>query len=62
MERFGSLRVLDQRVIALPVVVRLLTKLHFDFYAFVYNLNHVPTYTPRKAWSLDQSELWTLIA
>jgi hypothetical protein len=40
MDRLGSPWVLYERVVALPVIVRLLMELHFDFYAFVYSLNH----------------------
>ena len=40
LNRDGSLGMLDQRVIALPIPVRLLMKLHLDLYAFVYRLNH----------------------
>jgi hypothetical protein len=40
MDRLGSPWVLYQRVVALPVVVCLLVKLHFDSYAFGYSLNH----------------------
>ena len=40
MNGFGSIRVLYQRVIALPMLVRLLMKLHFDFDTFVDGLNH----------------------
>jgi hypothetical protein len=41
VERFGSLRVRDQRVIALPEALLQLMNLQFDFYTFVELLNHV---------------------
>ena len=40
MNRFSSLGVLDKCVIALPILMRLLAKLHFDLNAFVDGLNH----------------------
>ena len=40
MNRYGSFRVLYECVIALPIPVRELMKLHFDLYAFVDRLNH----------------------
>jgi hypothetical protein len=40
MKGFGSFGVLDKRVVAFPLLVRLLMHLHFDFYAFVDGLNH----------------------
>ena len=43
MERFGSFWMFDQREIALPITVRQLMHLHFDFDAFVNGLNHAPT-------------------
>ena len=41
MDRFGSFRTHDQRVIALPKALLQLMNLQFDFYAFVEFLNHV---------------------
>jgi hypothetical protein len=41
MDGLGSFRVFYQRVTALPLVVCLLVKLHFNFYTLVYRLNHV---------------------
>src|ERR1700688_4838948 len=40
MKDFGSFGVLYKRVVTLPVVVRLLMHLHFDFDALVDGLNH----------------------
>jgi hypothetical protein len=43
MQRFGSLWMFDQSEIDLPIAVRQLMHLHFDFDAFVNGLNHAPT-------------------
>jgi hypothetical protein len=40
MNGFGSIGMSYKRIIALPIVVRLLMKLHLDFDAFVDGLNH----------------------
>jgi|SRR5271155_3919495 hypothetical protein len=43
MDGLGSPWMPYQGVIAFPKAVRQLMKLHFDFNAFVYGLNHSPT-------------------
>jgi len=40
MDRCGALGVLYQGVVALPIPVRFLMKLHFDLYPLVDRLNH----------------------
>jgi len=40
MNRHRSFGMLDQRVVALPILVRLLMHLHFDLNVFVDRLNH----------------------
>jgi hypothetical protein len=70
MKRCGSFGVLYKSVIAFPISMRLLLKLHFDFDSFVDGLNHTialffhqrcPCFTGRRGPSLANGLLPGLI-